>query len=393
MKPTSCKSALSIILVAANALNLVSAADLSNLCTSSAPFRDPEIKIIGPDGKFLKDAEVKADETLLCAIVPKKLAEDAFAAQEKANEVIPTSAVSAVLTTGTPVPSPSLVEQTHSQVANAQVKVPDATSSGTSDLPTPGTVDQTSSQVIAASNSSPPVAAVQNPATADESSASKTPDQKGAAITDASGSISKAGNSDGTSTSANESESVGSDASTQTPGQNGKSSQIHPNDPSSGNIDSAASTGAIAVSSPSTNPLDSTEGSYVTSEKDAKQFSPANTSVQESASGSIKSAESSVSSAPTSATLPIEISTPVVGKPGSNEPDTGLNVIGKSNSPADLNSDSSPVSSNGDIAAQTEVTAADVKKAIDSGTLSEFVTKLNELIKKPADSSTELNNK
>ena len=86
MKPTSCKSVLSIILLATNAFTIASAADVNSITPCEK--KDPELKIIDLNGKFLKNPIIGADETLICAIIPKKDVEAASAKQEiKSDEI------------------------------------------------------------------------------------------------------------------------------------------------------------------------------------------------------------------------------------------------------------------------------------------------------------------
>ena len=86
MKPTSCKSVLSIILLATNAFSIASAADVNSITPCEK--KDPELKIIDLNGKFLKNPIIGADETLICAIIPKKDVEAASAKQEiKSDEI------------------------------------------------------------------------------------------------------------------------------------------------------------------------------------------------------------------------------------------------------------------------------------------------------------------
>ena len=85
MKPTSHNSALLIFLLAVNAFSIVSAAETDHLARALSEKKEPELKIINTNnGKFLDNAIIDPDKTLLCTIISKKDLEKAVAAQEKA---------------------------------------------------------------------------------------------------------------------------------------------------------------------------------------------------------------------------------------------------------------------------------------------------------------------
>lgn len=389
MKPTSCKSFLSIILLVANAFSLASAADATQIQTRVT--RDPELKIISLEGKFLKNPTVGPSETLLCAILPKKAVEDAFAAQEKAEKDVKdkntdTAKVAGVTTA--PVDPPT--DAKSGKAPERLAADPPPTSDVSPSVTLPGASDQTPSQAPPGDQSATTTSAPKGPSK--ESSTATS----GQAVSDAGTSAAKNVGSDALSLtpdskvpainppSNSEPAKNGANAPSQTPDINGTSSQISSANQSSTSgqaiSNGSTSTKAVSVAShlsnlpgtPASNPgvapqivpdLSNASANSIAipiPDKPA-DLTASNGTPASDKNGAVPEINTTAPSTP-QGSIPSDLSVSTTSKPSDSAVQAA--IVG-SNPPSDLTNVGSPVRTNNEAAAQTEVPAAKVKEAID----------------------------